>query len=363
MMIDADFPGGNIIVDCLDGDVAWLRPDLRDTEGSWFYWHFRAREAQGRRIVFRFAENGKPLGVIGALGPAVSRDSGKTWEWLKKAGPGDSSFEYVFGALEKETRFCVAIPYLQADLERFLEKHPFLLKERFCLTEKSREAEKIIFRKNSACRVIFTCRHHACESMANFVLEGILMEADNLDGCEILAFPFMDKDGVEQGDQGKNRRPHDHNRDYGAGGDLYSTVRALKGEGQPVRIAVDLHCPWLYDKAPGWNEKIYQVETSVPSMAAAQRSFAGLLEKEAVSLPYRAANDLPFGTAWNVARPDPEIKNCTEWFATLPGIRLATSVEIPYARAQGEAVTPEKARGFGREMARALAGFILPKGL
>jgi murein tripeptide amidase MpaA len=26
-----------------------------------------------------------------------------------------------------------------------------------------------------------------------------------------LAVPFMDKDGVEDGDQGKNRRPRDHN--------------------------------------------------------------------------------------------------------------------------------------------------------
>ena len=46
------------------------------------------------------------------------------------------------------------------------------------------------------------------------------MLADNEDGywfrrnVEVLAIPFMDKDGVEEGDQGKNRKPRDHNRDY-----------------------------------------------------------------------------------------------------------------------------------------------------
>jgi murein tripeptide amidase MpaA len=35
--------------------------------------------------------------------------------------------------------------------------------------------------------------------------------------CEHADFfivPPVDKDGVEDGDQGKNRKPYDHNRDY-----------------------------------------------------------------------------------------------------------------------------------------------------
>jgi len=33
LAVDADFPGGNIIVEGLDGDTIFLRQDLRDTEG------------------------------------------------------------------------------------------------------------------------------------------------------------------------------------------------------------------------------------------------------------------------------------------------------------------------------------------
>lgn len=36
IQIDAEFPGGNIIVDSIYGDTILLRQDLRDTEGNWF---------------------------------------------------------------------------------------------------------------------------------------------------------------------------------------------------------------------------------------------------------------------------------------------------------------------------------------
>ena len=46
--IDAAFPGGNITVDRVEGEAVFLRQDLRDTLGDWFYWAFRVRGAAGR---------------------------------------------------------------------------------------------------------------------------------------------------------------------------------------------------------------------------------------------------------------------------------------------------------------------------
>ena len=37
----------------------------------------------------------------------------------------------------------------------------------------------------------------------------------------------MDKDGVEDGDQGKNRRPGDHNRDWD-GESIYNSTEAVR---------------------------------------------------------------------------------------------------------------------------------------
>ena len=68
-------------------------------------------------------------------------------------------------------------------------------------------------------KMLITCRHHCCEMMANYMVEGILEEALMNSSFrkmyEVSAVPFADKDGVMDGDQGKNRRPRDHARDYG----------------------------------------------------------------------------------------------------------------------------------------------------
>src|SRR5690606_15909380 len=62
----------------------------------------------------------------------------------------------------------------------------------------------------------------------------------------LYAIPFVDKDGVEAGDQGKNRAPHDHNRDYGEDS-IYRSIQAIKllGAEKKINALLDLHCPTL----------------------------------------------------------------------------------------------------------------------
>jgi hypothetical protein len=68
--------------------------------------------------------------------------------------------------------------------------------------------------------------------MASYSLEGLMegiLAGDDVGRwlaghVEFLVVPFVDKDGVEEGDQGKNRRPHDHNRDYGPGVSIYTCI-------------------------------------------------------------------------------------------------------------------------------------------
>ena len=74
----AIFPGGNIVIDRVDGDTVYLHQDLRDTEVFWFYWCFRVRGAGQRTLTFVFTQGD----VIGTRGPAVSLDAGRTWGWL-----------------------------------------------------------------------------------------------------------------------------------------------------------------------------------------------------------------------------------------------------------------------------------------
>jgi hypothetical protein len=215
---------------------------------------------------------------------------------------------------------------------------------------------------------LITARHHACETMASYVLEGIIEEllSDSETGIwmrnhvEIILIPLVDHDGVEQGDQGKNRRPRDHNRDYDDGG-LYPETRAIRQLARNwspdcLTVAVDLHCPWI--RGPH-NDVIYMVGSSLESIASRQRVLGTMLEQlRQGPLPYRTADDLPFGTAWNTAANYDQGKSFARWASEQEGVRLATTFEIPYARAAGEVVSAQSARLFGRDLARALAAYL-----
>ena len=116
LKIDDQFPGGNIILERIEGDQVHLRPDLRDTEGWWFYWCFRVRGAAGRTLTFQFA---KPS-PIGVRGPAVSPDEGKTWRWLGTECVDGPGFTHAFGSDERDVRFSFGMPYVRSSLDRFL---------------------------------------------------------------------------------------------------------------------------------------------------------------------------------------------------------------------------------------------------
>ena len=42
----------------------------------------------------------------------------------------------------------------------------------------------------------------------------------------------------------------------------------------------------------------------------------------------------------------------------MPGVAFGTTIELPYAVAGGVPVTPESARAFGRDLAKAMRVFI-----
>ncbi len=358
MNINCDFPGGNIIVDGIDGDTVSVHQDLRDTTTDWFYWCFRVRGAAGRTITFRFTKGN----VIGVRGPAVSLDEGWTWRWLGGDSFENDSFSYAFPDDAGDVRFSFGMPYQDAQLQAFLDRHandPRLRIEDHCTTGKGRPVQRLFagcIDREPAHRVILTCRHHCCEMMASCALEGIIETVlrDDRD-VGFLIVPFMDKDGVEDGDQGKNRNPHDHGRDYQER--LYPTVAALMdfvpawSKGRLV-AALDLHCPHIRG---AHNECIYLVGSANEYIWKEQQAFSKILEEEIKGpLPYRASDNLPFGQAWNKEENFAGGKSCTRWMSEQDGVRLASGIEIPYANANGTEVNHETARDFGRDLARAL---------
>jgi hypothetical protein len=377
VQIDADYPGGNIVVERVElgeGKVT-LRPDLRDTEGWWFYWDFRVRGAQGRKLWFEFIDQAP----IAALGPAVSVDGGKTWRWLKQQ-EGGKSFHYTFGAVESEARFSLGMTYTQIHWNEFLNslemRHPELVKtklKREVLCQSRKGDEVPYYRLGSIeqepkMRMLITARSHACEMMASYALEGIIQAvlADSPEGSwlrekvEFLVVPFVDWDGVKAGDQGKNRRPRDHNRDYDESS-AHPETRALQplvsqwSRGK-LKMSLDMHCPWVRG---GMNEVIYFVGNKDPRNQPEEEKFGKMLEKlNSGRLPYRQSDDLPFGQGWNVASSFSAGRKNSDWARTLDGIRLAATMELPYAVASGVEVTAESARELGNQLAKAIEAYL-----
>lgn len=369
--IDAGYPGGNIILDRIEGDAVYVRPDLRDTEGWWFYWNFRVTGAAGRTLTFQFSDR-DPIGV---RGPALSTDGGASWTWMGTETVRPGQFTYTFPPQAHEVRFAFTIPYQEQDFQRFVAKHqasPDLVLDSLCKSPKGREVELVRAGRldgDPRYRVLVTARHHACEAMANYVLEGLLdaVLSDDDNGywfrrnVEVMAVPFMDKDGVEDGDQGKNRRPRDHNRDY-IGPSVHPETAALRTLARnwsngKLKVALDLHCPYLRGKH---NEDLYIVGSRNEPMWEAQQAFGALLEEanKTGALPYLAANNLPHGKAWNTSGNYTAGRSFTRWAEDIEGLSLAASFEIPYANAGGQAVTPDTARDFGQNLAKALRLYL-----
>ena len=370
LVIDNKIPAGNIAVEEITGDTVNLHQERRDTKGWWFYWAFRVCGAEGRSLTFNFTD-GNP---VGGRGPAVSLDKGLSWHWLDKDFSA-SGFRYIFDSSDKEVWFAMSMVYTQLDWDRFISGYaasPYIEHGRLAVSRKGRPVEKLrlgCINKEPRYRVALTCRHHACEMMASYVVEGIIegVMADNETGAwlrknvEFLIIPFVDKDGVEDGDQGKNRKPRDHNRDY-SGECVHIETAAIRKQlpewaGDKLLLAIDIHCPWIRGSN---NEWVYQVGADDPRQWAAQQKLGHFLERVSENtLAYKQSNDLPFGSSWNTGGNYSQGMGYKKWASTKGGARFATSFEIPYARANGTVVDESNCRRFGNGMAEAIRQFLM----
>lgn len=372
--IDRDFPGGNVIVESISNDTVYFRPDLNGTEGDWFYWCFRAVSSQPQTWYFKST---KP-NVLTGLGAAYSTDGGYHWQWIdQRDNLGQDLFAFAFTDFDQTIRFSFAQPYTQKNLDRFLSSYQDddrLRLSTLCESNQGRAVEQIRisdFEKAPTCKVLFTARAHACEMMTSYLIEGMLdallggapaMTA-LLDKAEIMFIPFVDKDGVENGDQGKNRIPRDHNRDY-SGESIYAETRTIRTQ-VPLWLAdlpwigIDLHNPWIKGE---YNEWAYLVGNANPAIEEQQRRFAQILEESRRGpLTFDTEHGLlAYGQAWNKGSNYEKGKPFNAWAGQFfgKGLQLTTTLEFPYALNHGQVVTADDARAFGQDFIHAVAIYI-----
>ena len=306
VVIHKNIPAGNIQNVVISGNNIEFEVEMRDSENDWFFWQFQAEFNEPGEYFFHIRGRNK----VGTRTAAISRDGGMTWEWLGESFRiDDSRFRYCCTQAEKVI-FCTGMEYLQRHFERFCKiysSHPFLRISELCKSPKGRSVELLSIREgNPEFTLLLTSRHHCCEMMATYALEGILKTVlANTPFAEkfrkhiaVLAVPFVDKDGVEDGDQGKNRLPHDHARDY-VDEPIYPEVAAVKQlvRDQKPAFVLDMHCPWIFSES---NETINIPGSSNPYITGTEDRFSNYLQKYATpEAPYYKKDNILFGTSWN----------------------------------------------------------------
>ncbi|MEG2076853.1 MAG: M14 family zinc carboxypeptidase, partial [Victivallaceae bacterium] len=274
-----------------------------------------------------------------------------------------NSFEYTFSS-ESEVYFSNTFVYTDFDWQKFLTQTKFeqnLRIETLGFTPEKRKIKLYRFgRQDAQARILLTCRMHCCESIASFVLEGIITKAAQDDylrnKVEFAVIPFMDVDGSENGDQGKNRTPHDHNRDF-TSSPIHTEVKLLTQYSQlwqdgKLKLGLDLHNPMLASRG---DEHVHWVEEELEHIRTGQYCFARLLESnQHSSLKFAFDRISRYGVGHNQKnRP-----TASAWMSRLPGMQMAMSLETPYAEADHCEVNIASATAFGADIANAIKQFL-----
>ena len=353
--VSADFAGGNaVIATSADGKIS-IAPDSFGCSRDGSYWNFRVRKASGKLL--EISVSGK--NAVDACGAFVSEDSGKNWTPLGAHSVrrcGDSAkFSYRVSEDAAEVRFASVIPYLHSDFKRFAQSRGIAIRH-FCKTERGRENVFVeLGNENSAVTVILTCRHHACESAASFVLEGFLSSAKYAKNIRVAAFPLVDLDGVEEGEQGKFRKPRDHNQDY-YGTSRYAATATLKrildklnADGKKT-VVLDLHSP-LFSEMSSLSTRangIYFVFGKNGKKRNLAKGFSLKLAErcnESGGLANNPELDVDFDPFLHDRRPITFAK----WAERLENVMWSAAMEIPFAVPSGEMPsTPDQLRNFGK---------------
>jgi len=271
-VITDDFAGGNIVVVSKLGNIVSLDNKVDPEEGSnpYFYWYFQATSDIDRTVTFTFSQNKNyTTDLIGNNKVLCSTDGGETWSYTPAVS--NKTFTYTFKAGEI-VRFSNVLPYVLADYNDYVEANNdnprvefTTLREKAVelglstdtVTFQSKEGRDIplavIGNQNAKNCIVYTSRHHSCETIGSYTLEGMMdyMLNDASDSflntyC-IYVVPMVDIDGVENGEQGKGRGGLDHNRDYGLGNHVevtaITTFFTEVFKTQTLKVFLDSHAP------------------------------------------------------------------------------------------------------------------------
>ena len=346
MKIHADFECGNVRFIKQVDDEIFLTNEMRGTKRvSAYYWAFCVEGAAGKTLNFRFDRE-----WVGPYGAAVSHDL-INWHWSESSLDG-GSFSYTFAPDEERVYFAHDLLYTPSRLNTFMSEMsitPYTV----CKTLRGREVPAFRI-GNGKKNIILSSRHHACESPGSWVLEGMIREyiEDPIEDTSVFVLPMADFDGVIEGEQGKDRDPHDHNRDY-IEGNIYPEVSAIidYASDKDISYAIDFHAP---SHRIGRSNRVYVVR-KFPEFEEKFDNFGRILESRCGgdAMTYDMKYDVHPNVGWN--------KDTTPTFSTYfnsrPDCKLALTLEVTHYGTDDNKVSAERLINTGRAFCRALDSY------
>ena len=167
LTVTTDFCGGNAVIHSVTEDTIVFEPDIRDTEGTWFYWAFCGRGAQGKTV--RFTQpNSRWVGYFGA---AVSHDL-YHWAWSNTAENNYADFTYHFGEDEDCVHFAHNLLYHPSRFHRLCER--LGVSVNIPVMDRMGTPIPAAGLGDGANNILLTARHHCCEATGDYIRDGIM---------------------------------------------------------------------------------------------------------------------------------------------------------------------------------------------
>lgn len=288
---------------------------------------------------------------LGYFGPAVSYDL-ENWHWLDSID-GDS-FTYKFGEKENKVYFAHNMLYHPKRFFDFANKHNLKIEE-LCKGYKGSSIPCVKFGEGNT-SIILAARNHACESTGNYVLEGVLEEliTNPIPDAKVFCVPFVDFEGIIRGDQGKNRVPHDHNRDYSYEEEsIYPECNAIKeyAKVSGCNYGFDFHSP---GHKGGVNDTVFIVQNCIEKLDKLNK-FGEIFEESITdnSFKYEHKNDYPPNTGWN--KGGAQFSN---YMSNRAENEVAFTLETAYFGTPDNKISIDKLLELGHCFAKALGKYI-----
>lgn len=359
MIIASDYPGGNIIFKGIEEKSGYtevfLEQNLRDTDRWWFYWNFRVDSPPSGKVRFSFCNKE----VVCPYGAAVS-ENGVDWEYNEKGYEDGQHFTYAFDGSGQSRYFAFTLPYQLSHFERFfsrISKDSAVERKKLAVSEAGRDIPLLTFGSGKK-DVVFTARHHCCETTASHALEGVISAflgeyRSLLDEYKFHVIPFIDIDGVENGDQGKARKPHDHNLDY-IEKPFYNSVKAIMEYTRKLNVVcfIDFHSPWRWggaDSRPHIHLESFEYENYEK-----ENRFIDTLKEITNRADFDGIKYDGYITHLGTQFNPPNIPTSGNYFRNVMKSEISVTIETPYSGDLKQGYTTELLREWGENISAAL---------